>query len=151
MVTTLRISLGGGHASLNLDISRGSGPAARGRLGLLAVLLVAPLVLLIACQSLGSITGWYSVDQLMNAPRGPWVYLLTAATFGVLLAVVMLLVTRLRLVMERRDGVRQLTVTLRLTKLEAFCLGIGALLVALFVAHLVADGLACARGTQSAC
>ena len=151
MITTLQLSVGGGRATLNLDVSKGSAPASRRRLGLLLLLLVMPVVLVIGGQAIGSLTGWYSLDRVMNAPSAPWVYLLTAATFGVLLAVCVVLVTRLRLVIGRQDRSRQLTVTLSLTALEALSLLIAAGLLTLFAVHLLADGLACARGVRSAC
>jgi hypothetical protein len=61
------------------------------------------------------------------------------------------MVARLRIVVGRREESRQVTVTLRLTALEGLALAIGAGLLALFLVHLVADGLACARGAAGAC
>jgi hypothetical protein len=151
MRTNLQVSLGGGHARVHLDVDMRARPTASRSLGLVTLLLVVPVVLVVGSQSLGLLTGWYSLDRLMNAPGPPWIYLLTSVTFGVFLAVVIVLVARLRIGADRRDGLWRLTVTLGLTMLEAVVLGIAAVLFALFVAHLLADGLACARGVREAC
>jgi hypothetical protein len=151
MLARLEMSVGRGHATLHLDVSRGDGPVTRRRFGLLAVALAMPIVLVIAAQSIGLLTGWYSLDRLMSAPGPPWVYVLTAATCSVLLALGIIVVARLRIVAERGEGSRRLAVTLCLTGLEALALGIAAGVLALFVVHLVADGVACARGVREAC
>lgn len=151
MLAKLEMSVGRGHATLNLDVSRGDGPVTQRGLGLLAVSLAMPIALVIGAQSIGLLTGWYSLDRLMSAPGPPWVYMLTAASCGVLLALAIIVVARLRIVADRGKGSQSLAVTLRLTGLEALALGIAAGLLALFVVHLAADGLACARGVPGAC
>jgi hypothetical protein len=151
MLTTLEFSLGSGHAAARLDVSRERPLSAGWRLGVVTLLLVIAILLLIGCQAVGAITGWYSLDGIMNAPRAPWVTVLAAATLGALLALGILLAARLRLAASHSDGSWRLAVTLRLTTVETLALGIAAGLIALFVVHLLADGFACARGVQSAC
>lgn len=151
MLAQLTISLGGGHATINLDVSRGDGPRAGRRVGALALLLAAPMILLLGAQALGVVTGRYSLDRLLNAPGGPWVYLLTAGTAAVILSLLVVLVCRLRLAVNGGDGARALTVTLGLTILEGVAVLLAGGFVALFAVHLVADGLACARGVAQAC
>ncbi len=151
MLTRLQISLGGGHAGLSLDVSRSDGARLAGRLGPLSLALVMPIVLVLGCQSVGYVTGWYSLDRLMNAPGAPWVWVVTAATFGVLLAAVVLLAARLRITAGRHLASWQLSVTLRLTTLEALALAVSMGLLALFSMHSLADSLACARGVLEAC
>lgn len=151
MLTRLELSFGGGHAGARLDVSRERPPSAGRRLGVVTLLLVMPILLVIGSQALGAITGWYSLDRAMNSPGAPWVTVLAAATLSALLALVVLLAARLRLAGSHCDGSWRLAVTLRLTPLETAALAIAAGLIALFVVHLVADGLACARGVKSAC
>ena len=110
-----------------------------------------PILLLIGCQAVGAITGWYSLDRVMNSPGEPWVTVLAAATLGALLALGILLAARLRLAASHSDGSWRLAVTLRLTTVETVALAIAAGLIALFIVHLFADGFACARGVKSAC
>ncbi len=150
MVTTFRISVGSGGVAVSLEMIKCRVPPRGRRLGWLAVLLITPLALVIACQALGLITGWYSLDHALNAPGPPWVYLLTAATAGVVAAGVVLL-SRVRMTSAREGGRRELVVCLRLTTLEAAGFAVLTVLLGLFVAHLMADGLACARGIRSAC
>ncbi len=145
------MSAGGGHATLHLDVSRGRGAVSARRFGLVAVTLAVPILLVIAAQGIGLLTGWYSLDRLMSAPGPPWVWVLTASTCSAVLALGIIVVARLRIVADREEGSRRLVVTLRLTGLEALALGIAASVLALFVIHLVADGAACARGVRSAC
>ena len=151
MLTTLEFSLGSGHAAARLDVSRERPPSAGRRLGVVTLLLVMPILLLIGCQAVGSITGWYSLDHAMNSPGAPWVTVLAAATLSALVALGILLAARLRLAASHIDGSWRLAVTLRLTSVETLALAIAAGLLALFVVHLLADGFACARGVQSAC
>jgi hypothetical protein len=151
MLTTLEFSLGSGHAAARLDMSRERPPSAGRRLGVVTLLLVMPILLVIGCQAVGAITGWYSLDRAMNSPGEPWVTVLAAATLSALLALVVLLAARLRLAASHTDGSWRLAVTLRLTTVETVALVITAGLIALFVVHLLADGFACARGVRSAC
>jgi hypothetical protein len=151
MLTTLELSFGSGHARARLDMSRERPPSAGRRLGVVTLLLVMPILLVIGSQAVGAITGWYSLDRAMTSPGVPWVTALAAATLSALLALVVLLAARLRLAGSHTDGSWRLAVTLRLTTVETLALGIAAGLIALFVVHLLADGLACARGVTSAC
>ena len=151
MVTELEISLGGGHATVNLDLSWRQSATAGRRVGLLALLLATPMALLLGAQVVGAVTGRYNLDQLLGAPRGPWVYLLAGGTMAVVLALIVVLVTQLRVAVGSQEGVRRFAVTLRLTALEALSVVLAGGFVALFVVHLVADGLACARGVVQAC
>jgi hypothetical protein len=151
MLTTLELSLGSGHAAARLDVSRERPPSAGRHLGVVTLLLVIPILLLIGCQAVGSITGWYSLDHAMNAPGAPWVTVLAAATLSALGGLGILLAARLRLAASHIDGSWRLAVTLRLTSVETLALAIAAGLIALFVVHLLADGVACARGVHSAC
>jgi hypothetical protein len=151
MLTTLELSFGSGHAAAHFDVSRERPLSAGRRLGVVTLLLVMPILLLIGCQAVGSITGWYSLDHAMNSPGAPWVTVLAAATLSALVALGILLAARLRLAASHADGSWRLAVTLRLTTVETVALVITAGLIALFVVHLLADGVACARGVQSAC
>jgi hypothetical protein len=151
MLTTLEFSLGSGHAAARLDVSQERPPSAGRRLGVVTLLLVMPILLLIGCQAVGSITGWYSLDHAMNSPGAPWVTVLAASALSALVALGILLAARLRLTASHIDGSWRLAVTLRLTSVETLALGIAAGLIALFAVHLLADGLACARGVKSAC
>ena len=151
MMAELEISLGGGRAALRLNLDWRSGTVAGRRLGVVALLLVSPIVVLLGAQAFGVITGWYSLDRLLNAPGGPWVYLLTAGTAAVVLALIVVLGARLRIAAERAGAARCLRLTLRLTAVETLAIMLAAALMGLFVVHLVADGLACARGVSSAC
>jgi hypothetical protein len=151
MLTTLELSFGSGHAGARLDMSRERPPSAGRRLGVVTLLLVMPILLVIGSQAVGAITGWYSLDRAMNSPGAPWVTVLAAATLSALLALAVLLAARLRLAASHADGSWRLAVTLRLTTVETLALAIAAGLIALFVVHLLADGLACARGVKSAC
>ena len=151
MLTQLRLSLGGGRAALHLDVGRAAGPSSHRRLGQLTLLLVLPIVLVLGAQALGLLSGWYSLDTLMHAPGPPWVDVLGGAALSALIAMVVLIAVRLRVVAARADGSWTVSVTLRLTALEALALAIAVGLVGLFIAHLFADGLACVRGVKSAC
>jgi hypothetical protein len=141
MLTTLEFSLGSGHAAARFDVSQERPPSAGRRLGVVTLLLVMPILLLIGCQAVGSITGWYSLDHAMNSPGAPWVTVLAASALSALVALGILLAARLRLTASHIDGSWRLAVTLRLA----------SGLIALFAVHLLADGLACARGVKSAC
>jgi hypothetical protein len=151
MLTTLEISVGTGQASLNVAVRRGGGSSTGRRLGLVTVVLVLPIVVVLGGQAIGLLTGWYSLDRLMNAPGAPWVYVLSVSTLGVLLALATVLAVRLKLAFARSPGSWRLALTLRLTAIEALVLGIGGALLVLFVGHLLADALACARGVHTAC
>jgi hypothetical protein len=151
MLTTLEFSFGSGHAGARLDVSRERPPSAGRRLGVVTLLLVMPILLLIVGQAVGSITGWYSLDHVMNSAGAPWVTILAVATLSALVALGILLAARLRLAASHVDSSWRLAVTLRLTAVETLALGIAAGLLALFVVHLLADGFACARGVTSAC
>lgn len=149
MLARLQVSAGRGRATLNLDVSGEGRPSARRRLGRLTLALVLPIVVVLGVQ--GWLTGWHGVDRLMNGRGAPWVWVLTAATIGLLMVLAIVLVARLRIVAERSDGVRAVTVTLLLTTVEALSLGIALGFLTIFVVHLLADGIACARGVSRAC
>lgn len=148
MLTTLALSIGNGRAGAHLDVSKAPPRQTGPRLGLLAILLVLPVALLIGVQAAGSATGWYSLDTL----GAPWVDALTAASLCALVAVGLVVLTRLRVsVAHRGHRAWSALVTLDLGVLEALALAIGVVLIALFVVHLVADALACANGVKRAC
>lgn len=151
MLTQLHLSFGAGRAGIHCDVARDRDHPGSRRLGLLAFLLTLPIVLLLGAQVIGSISGRYSLDRLMNAPGQPWLAVLSAATLSTLLALALLAAARLRMAAARADGTWTLAVSMRVTILEATVLAIGLALVLLFVAHLFADDLACARGVREAC
>ena len=151
MFASLQVAVGRGRGTLSVHVRRDGRPPTRRRIGWLVFALVVPMITVIGVQGLGSLTGWYGLDRLMNAPGAPWVDVLTAATIGLLLVPAVLIALRLRIAAERSDGVRSVTVTILLTTVEALSLAIAAGFLALFVVHLFADGIACARGVLSAC
>lgn len=151
MLTTLALSVGNGRVGAHLDVSRAAVRRAGLRLGVLAIALVLPIVLILGVQATGAITGLYRLDALMHAPGAPWVDVLSAASLSALLALAIVVVARLRISFGHRDGTWRASVTLDLSVLEALALGAGVVLVALFAVHLLADGFACANGVTRAC
>ncbi len=147
MLTTLALSIGDGRAGAHLDVSRAAPGRAGPRLGVLAILLVLPITLLIGVQATGSMGGWYRLDTLGT----PWVDALTAASLCALVAVGLVVLTRLRVSVAHTGRAWSASVTLDLGVLEALALAIGVGLIAVFAVHLIADGLACANGVKRAC
>ncbi len=151
MLAQLAISLGGGHATVHLDVSWRRGPQPGRWVGPIALFLTAPIVLLLGVQAIGLATGDSGFRDFVNASGGTWTHLLIGATISVAVALVLVVVSRLRIGLERQDATRGLTVTLGLTVLEAVAVLVAAGFFVLLAAHLVADGLACARGVLHAC
>ena len=151
ITTSLGVSLGDGGADAHLHIGRTTAAPARRWVGAVAAALVAPMILIMTAQAAGSISGRYSLDTLLGAPRAPWTALLAAATLAAVAGVLVLLAARLRVTVRRDDGRVSATVTMRVSTLELVALGLGALLLAAFAAHLVADSVACANGVRRAC
>jgi hypothetical protein len=148
MLTTLDLSVGGGHASAHLDISR-SAPFRSRRLSLVALILVAPIALLLARAALASI-GVHGFD-LIQFPTlvRQWG---TAALIGCpVVALALLAVAGLRISVDHTDGRWHARVTLQLARLGMVAAVLGLLVLVVFVGHLVADGYACLNGVRRAC
>jgi predicted Co/Zn/Cd cation transporter (cation efflux family) len=150
MLTTLEVSVGGGHASMRIDIGRSTAPGQRHFLGLVAVALVLPLAVLFASAMLHAITGSSRLGVIEAA--GPAAPVVGAVALGAtLVALAVLVIARVRLRVERGEARwhGQLSVDVNAWEMAGGLAGL--VLVGLFAAHLIIDGVACAGGVVRAC
>jgi hypothetical protein len=150
MLTTFDLTVGSGHASVHLDVSRSTPQSTHRHVGLMALALVAPVCVLLASAAIASATGKADLDILTRIEVIPPVAVGVALVCP-LLAMVLLAAARVRVIVERRDGAWHGRVSLHLARGELAAALVGLSLITLFVAHLFADGYACLNGIRRAC
>jgi heme/copper-type cytochrome/quinol oxidase subunit 2 len=149
MLTTLDLSAGGGHASAHLDISRSAPATSSHRLGLVALALVMPVVLLLGSAALAGIgVPGFDLSQYPRFVRQAGIVALIAIP---VVALALLALAGLRMSVDHSDGRWHGRVSLQLAAWGMVAALLGFLVLAVFVGHLAADGFACATGVRSAC
>jgi len=148
--TTFELSVGGGHASAHLDLSRSPSQASRRALGIVALALVLPVLALLMSAALADATGNPSLSisrsDLLPEPLGlGLVVALPVAALALLAA------ARVRIAVGRAETGWSARVDVELAPVELTAALIGLLLLTFFVGHLIADGYACANGIRRAC
>jgi hypothetical protein len=149
MLTTLDLSVGGGHASAHLDISRADQATSSRRLSVVALALVMPVALLLGSAALAGI-GVPGFD-LSQSPRFVRQWGIVALLASPVVALALLALAGLRMSVEHTDGRWHGRVSLQLAAWGMVAAVLGFLVLAVFVSHLAADGFACANGVRSAC
>ena len=147
MVADVQIAVGRGHAGASLSLDR-SPRGARSNLLLAAVcgLLTLPFTVGLALSAAGAREGLLGL-LTGGAHPGPARLL----QLGPPVALIILAAARLRVGAERGSGRWVGHITARLDRWELVIAVLALLVVGLFGAHLVADGLACANGVTHAC
>ncbi len=151
MVTTsFEVSVGGGRASAHLDLSRSPAGSAPRALGIVALLLVLPVMALLTGAALASATGSQAFDVSRGGvlPERLGIGMVIALP---LLALALLAVSRVRLAMGRDAGRWRGRIDVRLAPVELVAALLGLFLLLFFVGHLLADGYACVNGLRRAC
>jgi len=154
MIAGFQIALGRGHAgaSVSFDRSPAAGTGASRWPAVAAALLTIPFAVALALNILAQYTHAFRYESIPA-----WLFGAGPPGFGRVLslgpplALVILAAARLRIRILRRDQRWVMSMVARLERWEV-AVGLVALLVAgLFFGHLIADGLACARGVSRAC
>ncbi len=146
MVTSLEASVARGRASIHLEVSRSPASRSSRRLGLAAMALVVPAAVVLGYAALASAIGLRDLDL---GPARPWLY--TGISVLCVAGCALVAVARLRFSAGRGDGGWHGRVSVQLAPWELVAALIGLALLAIFAAHLVADGYACVNGVRSAC
>jgi heme/copper-type cytochrome/quinol oxidase subunit 2 len=144
------LTIGGRHATAHLDIRNSSPATSHRRLGAVALTLVAPAVALLVSAAVMSVSGQAGVE-LSNRVAAVLPVAGVSVLVLLVLAMVLLATARLRVKVERHDGAWHGHIRLELARGELVAAVLGLSLIAVFVAHLLADGYACLNGVRRAC
>ena len=142
--------ISGRHATAHLDIRKSSRATSHQRLGAVTLTLVAPAVALLVSAAIVSVSGQAGFE-LSKRVAAVLPVIGVGALALLVLAMVLLAIARLRVNVERHEGAWHGRVRLELARGELVAAVVGLSLIAVFVAHLFADGYACLNGIRRAC
>jgi hypothetical protein len=150
MLTAFDVTVSRSRASVHFDISRSNPSPSSRHLGVVALALIAPIFLLPASAALAIATGNAGFDLLSRFAVVPSIAVAILLVCP-LIAMVLLAAARLRVKVQHDHGAWHGHVSLELAKGELAAAIVGLSLIAVFVAHLFADGYACLNGMRRAC